>query len=105
MQIKRFKILTKCFFPLQDFYHSYYDNHQTIWSLESIPKLVDFTYSIEDKEKYRVVNEVIDVYKRDILPLYPEFQKGHNFNVLNISFAFFNRFLNSLKLLFTLFGK
>lgn len=74
---KSFQILTEPMFPLQDFYHSYYENHQSIWSMEFIPKLKDFTFAIEDQKKHQVVNEIIDAYKWQILPLFPEFQKGH----------------------------
>lgn len=72
---------------LKDFYHSYYENHQSIWSMEFIPKLKDFTFAIEDQKKHQVVNEVIDAYKWQILPLFPEFQKGQihgDMNLLNI---------------------
>lgn len=74
---KSLQILTEHIFTLQDFYHSYYENHQSIWSMEFIPKLKDFTFAIEDQKKHQLVNEVIDAYNWQILPLFPEFQKGH----------------------------
>lgn len=72
---------------LEDFYHPYYETYETIWSLEAIPKLVDFCYAIEDREKRCVVDEVIDAYKRDVLPSFPEFTKGQihgDVNLLNM---------------------
>ncbi|PSN46930.1 Hydroxylysine kinase [Blattella germanica] len=61
---------------LKDFYHPFYDNNKSIWSLESIPLVRKFTYAVKDEQKNKLVNAAIDAFEREALPKISVLEKG-----------------------------
>lgn len=72
---------------LQGFEHPALTQHKTIWSLQSVPGLSDFVYAIRDEENRKLIQEVLDVWGKEVEPLYEHFSKGvihGDFNEQNI---------------------
>jgi len=61
------------FILFQGFSHPALVAHQTIWSLENIPKVSEFTYAIASSNDRELVNDVIQTFSAEVL------QKRHNF--------------------------
>ncbi|XP_050100233.1 hydroxylysine kinase [Anopheles aquasalis] len=62
-------------------------NRQSIWMLESFPKLKDFLYVIKDEHHKDIIEQVLDAFNRRIVPNLHEFQQGviyGDFNEHNI---------------------
>lgn len=72
---------------LKHFSHDAFLNHKCLWMLDSIPKLEEFLFAVEDVEKKSLVEQVIHSFKRDVLKHKSKFARGiiHNdFNEHNI---------------------
>lgn len=61
---------------LEGFHHPSLDNHQSIWSLDSIPKLSSFISAIQDTHNRRLVEDVIEAFQTEVIPNKGQFQKG-----------------------------
>lgn len=61
---------------LQEFPHPVYDEHQTIWMLNSVPKLKEFLYVLENEEEKRIVSEVIASFEEKVLAIVDRLEKG-----------------------------
>ncbi|XP_033220105.1 hydroxylysine kinase [Belonocnema kinseyi] len=61
---------------LKEFSHPVYDEHQTIWMLNSVPKLREFLYVLENEEEKRIVSEVIALFEEKVLAIMDRFAKG-----------------------------
>lgn len=61
---------------LKRFTHDAYENHKSIWSLESLPQLSKFLYAIDDPKKQGIVKEVLDEFNAKVLARADQFAKG-----------------------------
>ncbi|XP_014678890.1 PREDICTED: hydroxylysine kinase-like [Priapulus caudatus] len=72
---------------MKDFHHDAYQTRDLIWSLQSTPRLVDFTFAVRDDECRELATEVIDTFTQTVVPCYPNMQRGllhGDFNEQNI---------------------
>ncbi|XP_063919530.1 hydroxylysine kinase [Zophobas morio] len=72
---------------LQNFHHPAYDNHKTVWHLESVPQLSQFLYAVSDTNRKKIVEEVIEEFSKRVLPMGPNMKRGMihgDFNEQNI---------------------
>lgn len=65
---------------LKRFTHDAYQNHRTIWMLESVPKLSKFLYALEDPKKKALCEDILKQFNEKVLSCYDKFAKGviHN---------------------------
>lgn len=61
---------------LKRFQHDAYDNHKTLWMLESLPQLTKFLHAIDDPKKQSLVEGVLAEFNEHILSRIGEFAKG-----------------------------
>ncbi|XP_058061167.1 hydroxylysine kinase [Anopheles bellator] len=62
-------------------------NRQSIWMLESFPKLHDFIYVVKDEHHKDIIEQVLAAFRKRIIPNLNEFQQGviyGDFNEHNI---------------------
>ncbi|XP_055325804.1 hydroxylysine kinase-like, partial [Sitodiplosis mosellana] len=61
---------------LKRFQHDAYDNHKTVWMLESVTQLTKLLYAINDPKKQELVQEVLADFKENVLSRIGDFAKG-----------------------------
>ena len=61
---------------LKSFQHDAYKTRKSIWMLEEVPKLKDFVNSVRDEDRRTMVEDVLEAYELNILPVYDTFEKG-----------------------------
>ncbi|XP_076466921.1 hydroxylysine kinase-like [Babylonia areolata] len=61
---------------LQDFQHPFYDTFECLWSLNNIPKVSEFVHVITDIRDRRMVDDVIEHFRTEVLPRRSEIRKG-----------------------------
>ncbi|XP_052832722.1 hydroxylysine kinase isoform X1 [Octopus bimaculoides] len=72
------KLLGRMSKLLQNFSHPFFQNRpQVIWNLEKLPILTKYLEFIEIENDRMLVEEVIETFKKEILPNISKYQKGH----------------------------
>ncbi|KAB0799254.1 hypothetical protein PPYR_07134 [Photinus pyralis] len=61
---------------LKDFYHPAYDSHKLIWMLDSIPNVKEFLIAIEDDEKGKIINSILNEFENRVLSVSNTLEKG-----------------------------
>lgn len=61
---------------LKRFTHDAYENHKSIWMLESVPQLTKFLYAVKDAKKQSLVQEVLNEFNANVLAHSSDFAKG-----------------------------
>ncbi|XP_059474986.1 hydroxylysine kinase [Neocloeon triangulifer] len=72
---------------LEDFQHPAYDDHSTIWALDSVPKLTNFLFAVTDEGQKNLAGLVIAAFVERVVPLIGQLPKGMihgDFNEHNI---------------------
>ncbi|GJQ76157.1 hypothetical protein Trydic_g1902 [Trypoxylus dichotomus] len=72
---------------MKKFHHTVYDSHRTIWMLQSVPDLRRFLFAIEDKERRRILEEIIEEFEEKVLTKVETLDQGMihgDFNEQNI---------------------
>ncbi|XP_065355367.1 hydroxylysine kinase [Calliphora vicina] len=59
--------LAKIVKALKNFEHEAYNTHKTTWQLQSVPKLKDFLYVLQNHERKEIIEEVINAFETTIL--------------------------------------
>lgn len=78
---------------LKRFQHDAYDNHKSLWMLESLPQLTKFLYAVKDEKRQAMVKDVLKQFNENVLDHLNKFAKGvihgdcneHNLVVSKIS--------------------
>lgn len=65
---------------LKRFTHDAYENHRTIWMLESVPQLSKFLYALDDPKNKALCEDILNQFNEKVLAHYDKFAKGviHN---------------------------
>lgn len=61
---------------IQQFSHSAYNDHESIWMLNYVPKIAEFLYVLESEEDKRIVSDVIISFEEKVLRSMDRFDKG-----------------------------
>lgn len=61
---------------LKRFTHDAYDNHKSLWMLESVPQLTKFLYAVGDEKRQAQVKEVLNEFNTHVLAHSNDFEKG-----------------------------
>ncbi|XP_031638487.1 hydroxylysine kinase-like [Contarinia nasturtii] len=61
---------------LKRFQHDAYDNHKSLWMLDSVPQLSKFIYALNDTKKQALVEEILKEFNEQILSHSADFAKG-----------------------------
>lgn len=61
---------------LKRFQHDAYDNHKSLWMLESVPQLTKFLYALNDPKKQASVEEILIKFNEEVISHIGEFAKG-----------------------------
>lgn len=61
---------------LEGFTHPAYENHSTIWALDSVPKLVDFLFAVTDEHQKKLAGDVIQSFGEKVMPMIGKLPKG-----------------------------
>ncbi|XP_018333576.1 hydroxylysine kinase [Agrilus planipennis] len=61
---------------LQGFDNPVYQSHSSIWMLNSVPRLKEFTFAIKEDNKLQVFLNIINNYEEKVLKNYDKFRKG-----------------------------
>ncbi|KAF3423166.1 hypothetical protein E2986_06799 [Frieseomelitta varia] len=61
---------------LMGFSHPAYDDHKTLWMLNSVPKLRQFTYAVENVFERELVHQVILAFEKDVLQTTLQLEEG-----------------------------
>lgn len=72
---------------LKNFKHEAYENHSTLWHLESVPKIKDFLYAVTDVQRKDIVEQVIAAFEKQVITNLSKYAKGiihGDFNEHNI---------------------
>lgn len=72
---------------MQDFYHPVYDKHNSLWNLESADNILNFTFAVKDLQMRKMVEEIIDEFKKTVLSQKHVLEKGMihgDFNEQNV---------------------
>lgn len=72
---------------LKRFTHDAYENHKSLWMLESLPQLSKFLYAVNDAKKQAIVQEILKDFNDNVLTHIDQFEKGvihGDFNESNI---------------------
>lgn len=72
---------------LEGFSHPALEQHQSIWSMDSVPQLLGFTSAIGDHEKRKLIEDIVEAFIQEVVPKKNRFQKGvihGDFNEQNI---------------------
>ncbi|TMW54879.1 hypothetical protein DOY81_000112 [Sarcophaga bullata] len=59
--------LAKIVKALKNFHHVAYETHKTTWQLQSVPKLRDFLYVLQDHSRKEIIEEIIREYESIVL--------------------------------------
>lgn len=78
---------------LKRFQHDAYDNHRSLWMLDSVPQLQKFLYAIDDPKKQTLVKDVLAQFNEQVFSRIGDFAKGvihgdcneHNLVVTKVS--------------------
>lgn len=78
---------------LKRFQHDAYENHKSLWMLESVPQLTKFLYAVSDPQHQALVQQVLNEFHEKVLAYSNEFAKGfihgdcneHNIVVAKVS--------------------
>ncbi|XP_017475430.1 PREDICTED: hydroxylysine kinase [Rhagoletis zephyria] len=60
---------------LKNFQHEVYDTHKTLWMLESVPRLREFLYVLQDISRKAIVEEIIDAFEKNVLTQLDKLEK------------------------------
>lgn len=72
---------------LKRFTHDAYNSHKTLWMLDQLHEMKKFLYAVEDVERQKLVQQVIDEFAQTVLPQLNKLGKGiihGDFNENNI---------------------
>ncbi|XP_013404836.2 hydroxylysine kinase [Lingula anatina] len=72
---------------LEDFWHPSYGKRDLLWRMDNLPKLSELVHVFEDEQKRRIISEVIDAFKTEVLDSLMDLSKGivhGDFNEQNI---------------------
>ncbi|XP_046628593.1 hydroxylysine kinase [Neodiprion virginianus] len=61
---------------LKKFHHPAYEQHRTLWMLNSVPRLRDFVHAVDDARRRRVVNEVVAKFEEEVTGGMEMLEKG-----------------------------
>ncbi|OXU29563.1 hypothetical protein TSAR_012664 [Trichomalopsis sarcophagae] len=61
---------------LEEFSHSGYDNHTSLWVLPAVPRLREFMFALEDKSQVELVEQVISSFEQRVLSILASLDKG-----------------------------
>lgn len=61
---------------LKRFQHDAYETHKSIWMLESAPQLTKFMYALQDADKQRLVQDVLNEFNQCVMAHIDGFTKG-----------------------------
>ncbi|CAK9830901.1 Hydroxylysine kinase [Anthophora retusa] len=61
---------------LMTFSHPAYSNHKTLWMLNSVPKLRQFTYAVKNTDERELALRVILAFEEDVLQVIPQLEEG-----------------------------
>jgi Ser/Thr protein kinase RdoA (MazF antagonist) len=61
---------------LESFKHPAYENHSTIWALDSVPKLDEFLFAVKDEHQNQLSSKIVECFKERVVPLIPKLPKG-----------------------------
>ncbi|TRY69968.1 hypothetical protein TCAL_02332 [Tigriopus californicus] len=61
---------------LKSFHHSAYDTRYLSWSLTNVPKLSSVLHVVEDPDRVTLMTDIIETFKREVLPRLPELEEG-----------------------------
>lgn len=64
-----------------------YDTHSTIWHLDNVPKLRDFTFALQDENKQKIVLEIVQEFEERVLKVRDTLESGMihgDFNEQNV---------------------
>lgn len=81
------EFIAKIDLALKRFRHEAYENHKSLWMLESVPQLAKFIHAVNDTKKQQLVQQVINHFNDTVLNHLNEFDKGvihGDFNEFNI---------------------
>ncbi|CAK9830902.1 Hydroxylysine kinase [Anthophora retusa] len=53
-----------------------YSNHKTLWMLNSVPKLRQFTYAVKNTDERELALRVILAFEEDVLQVIPQLEEG-----------------------------
>lgn len=78
---------------LKRFQHDAYENHKSLWMLESAQQLTKFLYAVSDPERQALVQQVLNEFNEKVLTQSDDFAKGvihgdcneHNIVVAKVS--------------------
>jgi len=70
---------------VQSLDHPALNEYSQIWSLSSVPRLRQFTYAIDDVDKWQLVLDVIDAFECEVLPNIAQFSAGFSIHLLQLS--------------------
>lgn len=71
----------------KNFQHEAFENYNSLWRLESLPKLSEFLYVITDVHRKDIVEQVLKAFENEVIPNLHKFSKGlihGDFNEHNI---------------------
>ncbi|XP_076052300.1 hydroxylysine kinase [Oratosquilla oratoria] len=72
---------------LKDFHNDAIENRCGIWKLDSVPELSKFAYVVRNKERHKLICEILQAWDDRVEPLLPSLEKGiihGDFNEQNI---------------------
>ncbi|XP_013389955.1 hydroxylysine kinase [Lingula anatina] len=61
---------------LEDFWHPSYEQWDSIWKLDNLPKLSEYVQKFDDERKRRIIFEVIDTFNTELLDSSMDITKG-----------------------------
>lgn len=61
---------------LMSFSHSAFIGHKTLWMLNSVPKLRQYTFALKNVFETELAHQVIRVFEMDVLPVTSKLQQG-----------------------------
>ncbi|XP_051175073.1 hydroxylysine kinase [Leptopilina boulardi] len=67
---------------MQEFIHTGYDNHETIWMLQSVPKIREFL-DVLNQENQKIVNNIVNEFELKVICCLDYFDKGFIHGDLN----------------------
>lgn len=70
------EFIAKIDLALKRFQHDAYDNHKSLWMMESVSQLPKFLYAVNDMEKQNLVQEVLNEFNKSVLGHTSDFAKG-----------------------------
>lgn len=61
---------------LKRFTHDAYENHKSLWMLDSFPQISKFLYAVDDPKKQAMVQEVLNEFNTNVVLRSNEFARG-----------------------------